>query len=91
MLRKYSDAGKRILLKKCRKLRRKVKAAIVGRILTGKVAVSQLREPDFNLEPAVRIRSTCGHKFLMDLFEPQFFIHQYLMRNLCSSFTIYHR
>jgi hypothetical protein len=37
---------------------------------SGKVtyAVSKVLEPDFDLGPAVRISSECGHNFLVNLF-----------------------
>jgi hypothetical protein len=33
-----------------------------------KVAVSKILEPDFDLRPAERISSECGHELLIDLF-----------------------
>jgi hypothetical protein len=80
-------------LKKCRKLHPQGQGRPPGgwNIIPGYIAVSKLLESDFDLGPAVRIISECGHEFLMDLFELQFFVQKYLIRNFCSSFSIYRR
>jgi hypothetical protein len=78
VLREYSGTGKRILLKKYRKLRPQGQELPLGvrSILAGEVSVSKFLESDSDSGPAVCVSSKRSHEFLMNLFEPQFFIQK---------------
>jgi hypothetical protein len=70
VLGKYSGTDKKILLKKCRKLRLQGRGRSPGAwgILTMEVGISKFLEPDFDLGPAVRISSKGEYEFMMHLF-----------------------
>jgi hypothetical protein len=70
VLRTQSSTGKRIFLKKSRKLRPQGQGRPPGawNILTEPVAISKFLEPDFDLGPAIHISSECGQESPVDLF-----------------------
>jgi hypothetical protein len=90
VLRKYSDTGKRILLRKCRKLRPKV---IGGRLVRGPSLQNKSLFLNFWSQILIWDRPHASTPSVVMsswwIFWVQFFTYKYLMNNLCSAFSIY--